>query len=118
MTTGAAERADTIIRNVRARTMDPAHPAAQAVALQGDTILAIGSVTDINKLAGDHTLVIDGAGGTLLPGFVESYCHLFLGGSELGNLDLSKTGPDIFSAIRRYAVDTPDRRVLVVQGAD
>lgn len=118
MTTGAAERADTIIRNVRALTMDPAHPAAQAVALQGDTILAIGSVTDINKLAGDHTLVIDGAGGTLLPGFVESHCHLFLGGSELGNLDLSKTGPDIFSAIRRYAVDTPDRRVLVVQGAD
>ena len=118
MMTGAAELADIVIRNVRALTMDPADPTAQAIALQGDTILAIGSVTEMNNLAGDHTLIIDGAGGTLLPGLVESHCHLFLGGSELNNLDLSKTGQDIFSAIRRYAADTPDRPVLVVQGAN
>ncbi len=100
--------------------MDPARPMAQAIALQGETIIAVGSETEISSLVGPETVTIHGHGGTLLPGFFDSHCHLFLGGSELGNLDLSKTVPgrDIGDAIRHYANENPMRAILLVQGVD
>ena len=118
MTTGSVGFADIVIVNVRAVTMDPASLTSQAIALRGEIILAIGSAMDMAKLTDEQTLTIDGAGGTLLPGFIESHCHLFLGGAEIGNLDLTKSEQDIFTAVRRYAADTPDRQILVVQGAE
>ena len=117
-TTGSGGFADIVIVNVRALTLDPAGPTSHAIALHGETILAIGSAMEMAKLTDERTLIIDGAGGTLLPGFIESHCHLFLGGAELGNLDLSKSEQDIFRAVRRYAADTPDRQILVVQSAE
>ena len=111
---------DIIIWNVRALCMDFANPTAQAIALQGELILAVGLASEISDLIGPRIQVIDGAGGTLLPGFVESHCHLFLGGSELGNLDLTKLdqGQDIVAAIRNFAEARPKRALQMVQGVD
>ena len=77
-----------IVTNAKVLTMDPAHPRAEAVALAGGRILAVGSAAEVEALAGPAARVIDAGGRTLLPGFVESHLHLVLGGAELVQLQL------------------------------
>jgi predicted amidohydrolase YtcJ len=112
--------ADLIITNARVLTMDGGTPRAEAVAVAGDLLLAVGMAQDIDALRGPATEVIDAGGATLLPGFFENHCHVFLGGAELGHLQL--VGIMGFEAtaqaIRAYAVARPRQDILVAQGAD
>ncbi|HVG48578.1 MAG TPA: amidohydrolase [Rubellimicrobium sp.] len=112
--------ADLIVTNARVLTMDDDAPRAEAVAVAGDRILAVGQSTEIEALRGPGTQVIDAREATLLPGFVESHCHLFYGGAELGHLPLTGVmGFDaVDRAVRAYAAANPDVPVLVAQGAD
>ena len=114
------QTATTVITNARILTMDPDRPRAEAVALTGDRILALGTEAEIAALAGPGCTMIDAAGGTLLPGFIESHLHLFMGGSELSHLQLlGVEGPEqLGRAIRDYAAAHPQRRVIVGQGCD
>src|SRR5713101_5768968 len=59
--------ADLIITNAKVWTVDKTHPAAQAVAVLGDRIVALGSNADIDAWRGASTHVIDAAGKLLLP---------------------------------------------------
>lgn len=115
-----SKTATTVITNARILTMDPDRPRAEAVALTGDRILALGTEAEIAALAGPGCTMIDAAGGTLLPGFIESHLHLFMGGSELSHLQLlGVEGPEqLGRAIRDYAAAHPQRRVIVGQGCD
>ncbi|SEM45517.1 hypothetical protein SAMN04488103_101202 [Gemmobacter aquatilis] len=112
--------ADMILTNARVLTMDRANPRAEAVALAGGQILAVGSGAEIAALAGPATQVIDAGGRTLLPGFVESHLHLVLGGAELAHLHIA--GLHGFDAVRdaflAFATKHPDRALLMAQGAD
>ncbi|HSM70592.1 MAG TPA: amidohydrolase family protein [Anaerolineales bacterium] len=56
-------------------TMEDAQPQAEAVLIQGDTILAVGSEADILSLADSQTIKIDLEGKTLVPGFIDSHVH-------------------------------------------
>jgi predicted amidohydrolase YtcJ len=67
--TNPALVADTIIINAVVHTMDPAQPTAEAVAVYGNRIVAVGSTKDIRKLAGPNTRTINANGHLLLPGF-------------------------------------------------
>ncbi|RMH49254.1 MAG: amidohydrolase [Alphaproteobacteria bacterium] len=111
--------AELIITNARVLTMDPARPRAEAVALAGGRIRAVGARGAIEAMAGPRTEVIDAGGRTLLPGFVESHMHLALGGVELAHLQLA--GVEGFAAVRdafrAFAARHPDRPVLLAQGA-
>ena len=100
-----------ILTNARILTMDPARPRAEAIALAGDRIAALGSRADIERLAGTRTEVIDCGGATLMPGFVESHLHLVLGGAELAHLQLAHIeGPaPLARAFRDFAAAHPDR---------
>ncbi len=71
-----AERADTLFVNGRVITMDPSRPEAQAVAVAGDRILAVGDTDQVRELAASATEVVDLRGRSLLPGFIDSHCHL------------------------------------------
>jgi len=73
----AAEPAERIFRGGPIVTVNPAQPAAEAVAIAGGRILAVGSEADVMKLAGPATLVTDLAGRTLVPGFVDGHSHFF-----------------------------------------
>ncbi len=75
----AAAAPDLLILHAKVFTADPSHPLAEAVAVQGDRILAVGSDTDLKPLAGPATRVIDAGGRLLTPGLVEAHVHL---GSE------------------------------------
>ena len=113
-------KADLIVLNARVLTMDESKPRAEAVALAGGRILAVGSSAEIGALKGEGTRVIDGKGRTLLPGFVESHLHLVMGGAELAHLQLSGVyGAEALAhAFRSYAAKHPDQPLLMAQGAD
>ena len=73
---GAAP-ADRIIRGGSIVTVNPAQPAAEAVAIAGGRIAAVGSEADVMRLNGDGTEIVDLAGRTLVPGFVDGHSHFF-----------------------------------------
>jgi len=113
-------RATLIVKNGRVMTMDPRFPSAEAVAVQGERIIAIGETAAISKLAGPGCRVIDARGATVLPGLIESHLHLLMGGNELVHLQLLEThGPvALRDALLDYAAANPDEKVLMGQGCD
>jgi predicted amidohydrolase YtcJ len=68
--------ADLILVNGRVLTMDRSNRVAEAVAVKGETILAVGATAEIEALAGPHTEAIDLAGQTALPGLADIHVHL------------------------------------------
>ena len=111
---------DMILSNARVLTMDQDNPRAEAVALREGRILAVGSSDEIASLAGADTELIDAHGATVLPGFIESHVHLFMGGAELGHLQLGGiAGFDaVADKIQAFAAANPGRPMLMAQGAD
>ena len=108
------DTADIIITNGRVITMDAANPRAEAIALKGNTILAVGTRRDIDGLKAEHTRVMDARGGTVMPGIIESHVHIFMGAGELDNLDLSGVhGVDALTkAVRVFARERPHLRLV------
>ena len=79
----SATEASLILVNAKLWTENPAQPTAQAVALDGSRILAVGNNAPIRKLAGPDTRIIDLGGRPLLPGFNDSHVHFLIGGGSL-----------------------------------
>jgi len=90
--------ADLIITNAKIWTVDKSLPTAQAVAVLGDRIVAVGSNADVDAWRGSHTQVIDARGRLLLPGFNDSHVHFVSGGMQLTNIQLNDaTSPQEFA---------------------
>ncbi|RME25078.1 MAG: amidohydrolase, partial [Deltaproteobacteria bacterium] len=70
--------ADKIIVAGRIITMDSDRPEARAIAITGDTIMAVGTEKEISALGGDDTVWIRLDKATVLPGFIDSHGH-FIG---------------------------------------
>lgn len=89
-TSGArgGERVDVVILHGHVWTVDDTRPEAEAIAIAGERILAVGSDAEVRALAGEGTEVIDAAGRLVLPGFQDNHTHFISGGEELGQLDL------------------------------
>jgi predicted amidohydrolase YtcJ len=82
------EPASLVLRNGKIVTVDDARPEAQAMAVRGDTIVAVGSNEDIQPYVGPNTEVIDLAGRLAVPGFIESHGHFTGIGEAKMNLDV------------------------------
>jgi predicted amidohydrolase YtcJ len=80
--------ADLVLRNGSVVTMDSTVPAGQAVAIAGDTIVAVGSDSAIQSYVGSKTKVIDLQGHLAIPGFNESHGHFTALGEVLTELKL------------------------------
>src|SRR2546428_139047 len=104
--------ADLIIANGNIRTMDRSHPAAEAIAIYGNRIIAVGSNDEIKRLAGAHTKVIDAKGRLVLPGFNDAHVHFMSGGFELSSVDWrdANTPQEFAERIRDFAVKLPPGR--------
>ena len=104
--------ADLIIINAKVHTMDAAQPAAQALAIIGNRIVAIGSTNEIKSLAGPSTRVIDAHGRLVLPGFNDSHVHFMSGGFQLSSVDLrdANTPQEFAERIRDFAAKIPKGR--------
>jgi hypothetical protein len=71
----AAAEPDAIYHNGLLLTMDAVRPEAEALAVAGDRIVAVGSDAEILSLAGPGTEVIDLGGRIMLPGFIDTHTH-------------------------------------------
>ena len=80
--------ADLIITNAEIWTVDKSLPMAQAVAILGDRIVAVGSSADVDAWRGPNTHVVDAGGKLLLPGFNDAHVHFVSGGMQLTNVQL------------------------------
>ncbi|MGI6855196.1 amidohydrolase [Mesorhizobium sp. 1B3] len=114
------QTADLIVENASILTMDPDTPRADAIAIRGSEIVAVGERASVSEFKGRGTRVVDAAGGSVVPGFVESHMHLFGGAAELEHLQLGGVhGFDALSkAIRDYAAARPEAKMLQAQGGD
>ena len=104
--------ADLIIVNASVRTLDRNQPTAEAVAILGHRIAALGSNEEIRKLAGANTRVIDAQGQPVLPGFNDAHVHFMSGGFQLSSVDLrdANTPQEFAERIRDFAVKLPAGR--------
>ncbi|MFD1696110.1 amidohydrolase [Roseibium aestuarii] len=112
--------ADLIILNGRLVTFDRNRPTASALAIRDGRILAVGDTAEMRLLAGPATRYVDAAGGTVLPGFIDSHVHLFGGSVELDYLNLyGVRGLDTLTArVRAWAAECPDDKVVFAVQAD
>jgi predicted amidohydrolase YtcJ len=86
--TAAHPTADLILLNGRVYTLDPAKPWAEAVAIAGDRILAVGSVDEVRQRRGPETREIDLSGAFVCPGFNDAHVHVDGTGALLTGVNL------------------------------
>ncbi len=72
--------ADTVLHNGRIYTLDASNPWAQALAIRGGKIAAVGTDSDVKALIGSETRVIDLQGKMVMPGINDVHVHPILGG--------------------------------------
>jgi len=100
-------------------TMNDAQPGAEAVAVRGGRITAVGSRTDVLKRKGANTRMVDLQGKTLLPGFVDPHSHVSAVGLQAVSANMLPS-PDgnndsvaqLQENLRRYMQTSPDAREL------
>lgn len=81
--------ADLIVTHANIYTVDRRHPKAEAVAVIGERIVAVGSRAEIDSWRGAATRVIDAHGRLLLPGFNDSHVHFTDAGAGLAEVQLN-----------------------------
>ena len=98
--------ADLIVINGRVIT---GAALAEAVAVRGPQIAAVGTRSAIEALKGPSTTVLDAGGATVLPGFNDSHVHFLSGAQSLQELDLSgaRTLDEVQQRIRDFAAANP-----------
>jgi hypothetical protein len=104
-----ASSADTVLLNGRIYTVNPRQPWAEALAVRGGNIVAVGTAAQIQKYRGPSTKVIDAGGRLVLPGFTDCHIH-FMGGSlslQRINLEDVKTISGIQQRVKEFAVAHP-----------
>lgn len=81
--------AETIITNANVWTVDRNHPQAEAVAILGQRIVAVGTSTELDGWRGPQTKIIDAGGKLLLPGFNDAHVHFVQSGFQLDQVQLT-----------------------------
>ncbi len=86
------------------RTLDPAHPRAEAMAIRGDRIVAVGSMDEAVAAVGP-AVPVETAPGVLVPGFTDSHVHMLYAGLELRRPDVSAAASvgELLEAVRAAA---------------
>lgn len=114
----ATEVADLVLLNGNILTVDPAMPAAQALAVKADRILAVGSTDEMARYVSDQTRVVDLVGQTAIPGFIEGHGHYTSYGGSLLTLDFryAKSFADIVTMVAESAAETPPGEWVIGRG--
>jgi predicted amidohydrolase YtcJ len=102
-------KADLIVTG-KIWTGNEQQPVAEAMAIQGDSIVAVGVVSEIEKWKGDETKLISAAEGQLIvPGFIDTHTHFVDGGFRLSSVQLrdAKTPKEFITRIAAYAKKLP-----------
>lgn len=84
----AQAHADMVLVNGKIWTGNPRQPEAQAVAIVGNRIAAVGATADIRKWTGADTRIVDLQGRRVVPGFNDAHVHMLDGGMGLASVQL------------------------------
>src|SRR5450755_1499298 len=106
-----SQPADIIITNARIYTVNPQQKWAEAIAIRGDKIVAVGERKQIEAMRGPATKVVDAGHRLLLPGFTDCHIHFMDGSLGLTRVDLNdaKTVAEIQKRVKAYADAHPAR---------
>ena len=113
----------TVFYDAQVFTGEPDHPFADAVAIRGDRIVAVGDLAAVEKAAGPGARKVDLKGKFLMPGMVDSHAHPIDGGLTLIQANYPDTN-DSIPALTQFVADHVRKKdsrlgdVLVVQGLD
>jgi predicted amidohydrolase YtcJ len=97
------------IVNARIWTGNPRRPWAEAIAVRGDRIAAVGSSAEIRKMTGANAKIIDAHGQMLVPGFNDAHVHIISAGRGLSSVKLrdASTPAEFIARIKAYAKTIP-----------
>ena len=114
--------ADVIFHNGKVITVDARDTVAEAAAVTGNKVSAVGSEAEVLRAKGEGTRVVDLAGRVLLPGFNDAHTHLELTSLGLGLAVSCHTPPhesidDILDTLREHAAATPRGEWIIAQGS-
>lgn len=100
---------DLLLLDARVRTMDPDRPLAEAVALRGERVLAVGTAAELRARLAPGAREVGLGGATVLPGLHDAHVHLSQHGLELAQLPLQETGSvaEAVALVRERAASTP-----------
>ena len=109
---------DLIVVNGNVYTADGDNTTAEAVAVQGNKILLVGTNREVQRLRRPQTVVVDAKGGAVLPGFNDSHINLIASGLSLQqvNLEGADTLLAVESAVKAWAATNPDAEWVVGHG--
>ena len=83
--------ADLLLLSARIWTGDSARPEAEALAVRGGRVVAVGSNAEVERFRGAATKTIAGRGRRVFPGFIDAHTHMSGGGFDLLAIDLRRT---------------------------
>jgi predicted amidohydrolase YtcJ len=111
--------ADVILSNGKIITVDDKFTIAQAVAIKGDRVIAVGATQDVNRLAGPSTRTIDLNGRAVVPGMIDNHAHYMEEGvlwtDEL-RLDGIETRKQAVEMMQAKAASLPPERWVYTLG--
>jgi predicted amidohydrolase YtcJ len=98
-----------LLVNGRIWTVNPQQKEAEAVAVAGNRIVAVGTTSEVSKLKQSRTQVIDLEGKRVLPGFDDAHVHFYSGGASLAGPQLrySKSEQEFRATLAVFAQHTP-----------
>lgn len=103
------QQAELILTNANIWTGNEKQPRAQAMAISGDSILAIGSNDEIEAYKGANTTLLNADSKFVVPGFIDNHVHLMAGGYNLTSVQLrdAKTLEEFAQRIFEFSKTIP-----------
>jgi len=100
----ARQAPDLVLVGGKVFTSDTARPWAEAIAIRGERVVAVGTTVEVRRLAGPATRVIDVGGRVVMPGFNDAHDHLAGGNSgtyvSMGGEVANASGAQVLDSIR------------------
>ncbi|MBS1807270.1 MAG: amidohydrolase [Acidobacteria bacterium] len=115
LTPFAQVTADLILVNGKVWTVNDKEPEAEAIAILGNRIIAVGTTQAIRKFSGPQTRMLDLQGRRVVPGFNDAHVHLFNGGAGLASVQLrdAKSPEEFSQRIAAFASKIPKNRWIL-----
>ncbi|MGE5726499.1 MAG: amidohydrolase, partial [Acidobacteriota bacterium] len=109
LTAQATPPADTVLLHARIYTVNDRQPWADALAIRGGNIVAVGTEAQIQKYRGPSTRLIDAGGRLVLPGFTDCHIHFMDGSLSLERINVEdvKTIAGIQQRVKEFAAAHP-----------
>ncbi|HEY7617682.1 MAG TPA: amidohydrolase family protein, partial [Terriglobales bacterium] len=98
--------ADAVVINAKIYTVNTKQPWAEALAIRGDKIVAVGREKDVAPYRGPSTKVVDAKGHLVLPGFTD--CHIHFMDGSLGLMRVDLNGADSIEEIQKRVKEYAD----------